>query len=786
MIWADRLVKQIIDSGKYTPYWVDDMKTPSGKIHVGSLRGVLIHELIWRALKDAGKDATYSYVFEDQDPMDGLPHYLPKEKFEKYLGQPLFTIPSPQKGAANYAQFYAEEFIDVFNKLGCHPQIIWASELYKSGKMNDLIKVCLDNSDKIKKIYEETYKKEMEKDWYPFQVVCPKCTKESTTRVYKWDGEKVYFRCKIDAVEWTRGCGYEGSISPFSGEGKFAGKLSWKVEWPVKWQVIGITIEGAGKDHMTAGGSHDIAKLICERVLKSNVPFSFSHEFLLLRGKKMSSSKGLGSSAKEVSEIVPPYLLRFLFTRTDYKQAIDFEPVGSMVIPSLFDEYDRCWRAYNDDSNADLARTFEMSQVDKIPPKTKGLFLPRFRDVVNYIQQSSVDLLEKFAELKGKKFTPQEQAILKEREKYARIWLEKYAPDEFRYILAENLPEKAKSLDQKQKEYLQKVANLLENIDNPEELNTELFNIAKELNLQAKEAFRGIYLSLIGKEHGPKAAWLLLQYPKEKVIKHLEEASAIKTPPRWPDLSAEALAKTEGTPRMVEGSIKTISRPDLFTIDPDVKKIYPSISIGIAIIRGVNIEKLNQRLENEKQEFLSSLAGLTTEQLGKYPEIISYRKLYKEMGIDWHSRRPSPEALLRRVALNKGLYNINTCVDAYNLVVMKNRVSVGAFDLDNIKFPTILRFPKEGEEILLLGDQQPTKYTPVELAYFDQVGGYNIDFNFRDAQRTAVTEKTKNLFINVDGIYDITPEKVQKSLGESIELITKYCGGQVEVSGIIS
>jgi len=78
------------------------------------------------------------------------------------------------------------------------------------------------------------------------------------------------------------------------------------------------------------------------------------------------------------------------------------------------------------------------------------------------------------------------------------------------------------------------------------------------------------------------------------------------------------------------------------------------------------------------------------------------------MGVDWHSRRPSPEALLRRVALGKGLYTVNTCVDAYNLVVMRHHVSAGAFNADAVKFPTMLRFAGDKDKILLLGDETET------------------------------------------------------------------------------
>lgn len=766
MFWADRIAKEIISSGNYKPYWVDDMKTPSGRIHVGSLRGVLIHELTWRALRDAGKKSAFTYVFDDHDPMDALPHYLDKNKWEKYLGQPLFSVPSPERGADNYAQFYAQEFTGVFNKLGCHPQILWSSQLYKSGKMNDGVKICLDKAEVIRKIYEELYKKKMAPDWYPFQVVCPKCGKELTTKVYKWDGEKVYFKCHIDGLDWTRGCGFEGSVSPFSSEGKFVGKLSWKVEWPVKWQVIGITIEGAGKDHMSAGGSHDVAKLVCKKVLKYPVPFPIPYEFFLLGGKKMSSSKGLGSSAKEVSEIMPPYLLRFLFTRTDYKQAINFEPLGTMVIPDLFDEYDRCWQEFNKTGDQDLARAFELAQIDKIPQKMKNLFIPRFRDIVNFIQNIPLkEISNKFKEEKGKLLNFEEEKILRERIDYAALWINKYAPDKLRFQLEAVKSAGISKLSENQRKYLTQVPPLLDIYNNVDGLNLALYNKAKELGIDSKEAFKALYQTLLGKDHGPRAAWLLLSSKKEDINARINNALGL----------SETASK----------KVFHLNRPELFTIDTEAKKVYPSISIGIAVIKNVIITKTNPLLEKEKNEFLIELAGLTTEQLGIYPEIISYRKLYKEMGIDWHSRRPSPEALLRRIALNKGLYNINTCVDAYNLVVMKHRVSVGAFDLDAFKFPTVLRFPEEGEEILLLGDQEPTKYTSRELAYFDQIGGYNIDFNYRDAQRTAVTQNSKNLFINVDGIYDITPEMVEKSLRESIELIIKYCGGKVELEGIV-
>ena len=766
MYWADRIAKEILDSGKFIPYWVDDMKTPSGRVHIGSVRAVVSHELIYRALKQLGEKVEFTYVFDDQDPMDGLPVYLDQEEYRKHLGKPLWSIPSPEPGYKSYAERWGKEYIEIFNMIGVKPKIIWGSELYRRGRMNEMVRLCLDKAKTIRGIYKTLYGKERPDNWFPFQVICEKCGKLSTTLVTDWDGEKVSYECKVNALDWTEGCGYAGKISPFSDKNKIAGKLPWKVEWPCKWKVIGVTIEGAGKDHMTAGGSHDFAKLMCQKVLDYPVPYGFSHEFFLVGGKKMSSSKGLGSSAKEVSEIIPAYIIRFMISRVKFSEQINFDPNGTMTIPDLFDLYDEVAKEYWNDPKTDKARVYELSQMDAKAPKEH--FFPRFRHVVSYIQMPNINLKKFFAEKKGEKLNNLEKEALAERVKYARIWISKYAPTEAVFQISDSLPPEAKKLTDKQKDYLSKLTQLVKEIKDASELEEKMYKLANELGIPTKDAFSAIYLALSGKDYGPRAAWFLLKYPKEKVVERLKDA-----------------ANLEVTKSSKQTKISTIDRRKHFCIDSNVNEIYPSISIGIALIKGVKIKKTDRELEKEKKGFVEKLENLTTEEIGKYPEIASYRRLYKEMGVDWHSKRPSPEALLRRVALKKGLYNVNTCVDAYNLVVMLNRVSVGAFDADKIKFPTVLRFANEGDEILLLGDEKPTRYTSKELAYYDQAGGYNIDFNYRDAQRTMVTEGTSDLWINVDGVYDISTEQVQKTLEESIEKIIKYCGGNLVFKGVV-
>lgn len=525
MYWADKIAKEIVASGKYKPYWVDDMKTPSGRIHVGSLRGAVIHDLVYKALLEQGVKAKFTWVFDNHDPMDALPVYLEKKRWSKYLGQPLFKVPSPDGKAENYAKYFADEFIAVFNKIGCQPEVLWASDFYLSEKMNEDIRRCLDKTDQIKKIYEEMYKKKLPSDWFPFQVVCPNCGKESTTKVIAWDGEKITFECLVDGLDWTKGCGEKGKTSPFSQKDHFAGKLPWKIDWAVKWKIIGVTVEGAGKDHMSAGGSHDIAAEICNKIIDYPVPYPVAYEFFLIGGKKMSSSKGLGSSAKEMSEIIPPYLLRFLFTRIDYRQAIDFNPVGNMDIPDLFDAYDKAWEAYDKGGDEKLARTYELSQVGKVPEKEKGFFVPRFRDIANYLSQgfSLDEMVGKLNEIKKGRLDDSEMGILEERVKYAKVWLENYAPDEFRFEMTKKVPAGVKGLSLNQRNYLKGIIKIYNDDDTSESLQISLYELVKQMQIPTKDAFAAIYLAFIGKTHGPRAGMLLSNFGKIKVKERLEK-----------------------------------------------------------------------------------------------------------------------------------------------------------------------------------------------------------------------------------------------------------------------
>ena len=63
---------------------------------------------------------------------------------------------------------------------------------------------------------------------------------------------------------------------------------------------------------------------------------------------------------------------------------------------------------------------------------------------------------------------------------------------------------------------------------------------------------------------------------KDDVVRRLEEASG----------------ETTSSAKKNDEHVSSIQKPEFFSIDPKVKEIFPSVSIGIALIRGVSIKKI--------------------------------------------------------------------------------------------------------------------------------------------------------------------------------------------------
>ena len=531
MFWADELAARLEG-----PQVVNDSKTPSGTVHVGSLRGPVILDVIARALRSRGLETTLLYGVDDLDPMDAQAMLTP-DATERWMGVPLANVPDPAGDChASYARHFAALFIDTFAGLGIRPdRYYWMSEIYPTGQVDPFIRTALDRADLVREIYRRVSRVERPAGWLPVHVICPTCGRVGSTLARDWDGETVAFECLPDLVTWASGCSTVGRISPFGG----TAKLPWNLEWAAQWGLFGVTVEPCGKDLATAGGSRDRSDAIAREVFEREPPLNLPYEFLNVGGRKMSSSKGRGASAHEIADVVPPEQLRLLFVRPRPNHALEFDPDGTDAIPRLFDESDRiaaatAGREVKGELPPDHDRIFAASLVDPAadPIAAGSAYRPPFAHLALLLQIPGVDVPARLEAEKGEPLTEFEAAILAERTRAARGWLDGYAPDRARIeVRREALPPAASDLEPQQRVALASLAEGLAKAAawDGEALQAAIFDAARAADLSASRVFAALYLAFLGQPSGPRAGWLLASLEPGFVVERLRAASGPDT-----------------------------------------------------------------------------------------------------------------------------------------------------------------------------------------------------------------------------------------------------------------
>ena len=514
MFWCDQLVEKTTG-----PQTINDSKTPSGRAHVGALRGPLIHDAIFRTLKSKGIPVRYRFGCDDYDPVDEIP-YGQAEHFEKYLGAPLCNVPPPPgSSATDMADHFISEFWGVFKELGIEPEFYRMRDIYRSGQFNEAIDAILRQASVVRRIYKEVSGAERPESWHPFQVICEKCGRIGTTEVSGYDGSEVVYECRTDLVKWARGCGHKGKVSPFDGRGK----LPWKLEWCAKWRTFPVTIEGAGQDHSTKGGSRDVAMACLRAIFQQEPPLNCPYDFFLVGGAKMSSSKGVGVSSRGMADFLPPEVLRFLMIRTTPKHHVNFDSSEAHII-KVFNEYDRFHQRYFHDPKvtAEDRRIYELSAVSPVADH----WVAEFQLVTALIQMPHLDAVKELEHRKGSPFTELERRQLELRIRAAKYWIENYATEEEKTRLQATLPARAETLTASQRAFLHQFAALLPEVKwEGDALQVAVFNAARLTPIGQPEAFKALYRVLLDRDNGPKAGNFLSFLDREFVFGRCREVT---------------------------------------------------------------------------------------------------------------------------------------------------------------------------------------------------------------------------------------------------------------------
>ncbi|NLF38431.1 lysine--tRNA ligase [bacterium] len=503
--WADKCADLLLAERGNGPFLIASGISPSGKIHVGNLREVLTADIIHRVLSERGVQSRLIFVADDYDPLRKVYPFLDAAVYAKHIGAPLSAIPCPCGGHKSYAQHFLEPFFASLRTLKIAAEPVLASELYASGALLEQTLIALKQRDAIAEILNRVTGKEIEPGWSPFMALCSSCGSMARTAVTGWSetDRTITYTCATCAIEKT---------APIVG----AGKLTWRVDWPARWAALRVGIEPFGKDHGGKGGSYDTGKEIVAKLFDWQAPFPVIYEWIRLKGLgDMSSSKGNVVSVDEVLDVIPPDVLRYFITRPEPKASLALDPVAQML--NLVDEVDDETKKQRD------ARSVELSQAGGFVP----IGIP-FNHLINVWQvaQGSLDTAKTILARTGYHWSSDD--ALAQRCRYAANWLERFAPDEYKFSLAQTLPESAKQFDAAQKKLAALVADRLAALPKAaaEDIHRVLYEVATENGIGMGDLCRLFYQALIGKDRGPRAGWFAEIIGVDFVCTRLREAAA--------------------------------------------------------------------------------------------------------------------------------------------------------------------------------------------------------------------------------------------------------------------
>ena len=177
------------------------------------------------------------------------------------------------------------------------------------------------------------------------------------------------------------------------------------------------------------------------------------------------------------------------------------------------------------------------------------------------------------------------------------------------------------------------------------------------------------------------------------------------------------------------------------SIDAAMKKKCPSVALGLVTARVRTADSSLELLGELYSCEAAILKSVDPRALLDAPAISATRIGYRALGKDPARYRGSAEALLRRIISGKHFPNINCVVDIINLVSVESRLSIGLYDLGNVKGDVVFRAGRSGETYKGIGKYDLNlEGLPV---FSDAAGPHGSPTS--DSERTMVTPSTEHV-----------------------------------------
>jgi DNA/RNA-binding domain of Phe-tRNA-synthetase-like protein len=201
-----------------------------------------------------------------------------------------------------------------------------------------------------------------------------------------------------------------------------------------------------------------------------------------------------------------------------------------------------------------------------------------------------------------------------------------------------------------------------------------------------------------------------------------------------------------------------------FRLAPELAAI---VRPGLLWIDGATVRDRESRLD--------AVLAAAESQVRAHPPVdaAAVRTMYKQIGIDPTKRRPSSEALLRRVVRGEPLPRINSMVDVCNWCSLEFQLPYGLYDLAQVEGEAIeLRLGRDGESYP--GIRKDEVSVGGRICMADARGAFGNPTS--DSARTMVTAATRRALVVVFAPGSIEPSRLTRTLDVTAERMREFTG----------
>lgn len=218
------------------------------------------------------------------------------------------------------------------------------------------------------------------------------------------------------------------------------------------------------------------------------------------------------------------------------------------------------------------------------------------------------------------------------------------------------------------------------------------------------------------------------------------------------------------------------------TLAEDFLALFPDALIGTVTVHGLD----NTRFGPEAATMLAvqtpkTAKDLPDEDLALHPAIAPWRAAYARFGVKPSKTRSSIENLLRSAKAQR-LRSINPLVDLYNTVSLRHLLPAGGEDLARVVGDILLTRAIGDEDFVPLGGAVQEPPPAGAVVYRDDVGVICSCWNWREADRTKLTETTTDALLVLEAIPPIPRARLEEALADLADRVAAHLGGSVRVA----